>query len=397
MATGYALFICWLLLWQNCLFPTIQAVRFGAFHNAGSSAMVQGGQSAGGVAANGEANFDSIIHQFTGGDRELLSAIKQIASNTAQRVPFSLDGVVDHLIRMAPKMKAQSHKMVIMLQQRISGQNPQQMFSHFLQKATGQSGQADEVMSILQSHQQDPYRSTGRLAQFVSGQDTFLKDCIQNSRKLQAFIEVPRSDRNYYRAHLWAYPDVQVQALFIVTMILLALWVASLLVGCTTRNKLVYGLSALFRVLVVFYCFAFVAIMMALTSRQGVYDAVDIYIGFGLVGAIVSLLYAQLEIVMSDEVFKAMDIERNSGGDLIDDAIVAAVQSGQDTSPRRQIELPEMQRQESASNSRFYPTVEDVSAADQDLSPQRQNQLSITDRQNSAFDPPYGLNIRNMQ
>ncbi|KAI3651549.1 hypothetical protein MP228_002852 [Amoeboaphelidium protococcarum] len=354
MATGYALFFCWLLLWQNCLFPTIQAVRIGAFHNADSSAMVQGGQSAGG---GGGSNFDSMIHQFTGGDRELLSAIKQIASNTAQRVSFSLDGVIDHLIRMAPRMKEQSHKMVSLVQQRFNGQNPQQMFSQFLQKATGQSGQADEVMSILQSHQQNPQESTGRLAQFLSGQDTFLKDCIQKSRKLQAFIEVPRSERKYYMAHPWAYPDVQVQALFIVTMILLALWVASLLVGCTTRNKLVYGLSSLFRVLVVFYCFAYLAIMMALTSQRGVHDAVSVYTVFGLIGAIGSLLYAALEINVTASAFKYLDEQRQNGGDnsIIDEAVAAAIEPGNDGNAERSIELPRMQRQDSAFNYHQAP------------------------------------------
>ncbi|KAI3630832.1 hypothetical protein MIR68_012267 [Amoeboaphelidium protococcarum] len=359
MATGYAFFFSWLLLWQNCLFPTIQAVRIGAFHNADLSAMVQGGQSAaaGGGTGNGGVNFDSIIHQFTGGDRELLSAIEQIASNTAQRVSFSLDGVVDHLIKMAPRMKAQSHKMVSLVQQRFSGQNPQQMFSQFLQKATGQSGQADEVMSIFQSHQQDPQASTGRLAQFVSDQDTFVKDCIQKSRKLQAFIEVPRNERNYYRTHPWAYPDVQVQALFIVTMILLALWVASLLVGCTTRNKLVYGLLALFRVLVVFYCYAYLSIMMALTSREGVYDAVGIYTGLGLIGAIVSLLYAALEINVTASAFKYLDEQRQDRGDnnIIDEAVAAAIEPRNDGNAERQIELPRMQRQDSAFNYRYAP------------------------------------------
>ncbi|KAI3651545.1 hypothetical protein MP228_002848 [Amoeboaphelidium protococcarum] len=369
MATGYALFFCWLLMWQNCLFPTIQAVRIGAFHSAGSNAVVQGGQS-----AHAGANFDSMIHQFTGGDRELLSAIKQIASNTAQRVSFSLDGVIDHLIRMAPRMKEQSHKMVTTLQQRFRGQDLQQMFSHFLQKATGQSQQADEVMSILQTHQEDPQGSTSRLTNFVSGQDTFLEECIRKSRKLQAFIEVPLEERAYYIGHPHEYPDKQVQALFITTMVLLALWLASTLVDCyfrdNVRSKRIFSLLALFRISVVFYCIAYFAIMTGLTSQSGVNNFKYGYAIIGFIGGALSCAYAYLDISISFDKASNIDQQNHVRDNPIDAVIAEAVQPGAEEQRALQIQLLR-QNLYRAFNPSFSPTIDDHSGQNEQATSQQ--------------------------
>ncbi|KAI3630827.1 hypothetical protein MIR68_012262 [Amoeboaphelidium protococcarum] len=356
MATGYALFICWLLLWQNCLFPTIQAVRFGAFHNAGSSAMVQDGQS-----AHGGANFDSMIQQFTGGDRELLSAIKQIASNTAQRVSFSLDGVIDHLIRMAPRMKEQSHKMVSLVQQRFSGQNPQQMLSQFLQKATGQSGQADEVMSILQSHQQDPHGSTSRLAQFVS-QDIFVGDCIKQSRNLQAFIEAAGENKNY-QDHLLSYPEHEASVTSVAPKILLALWFASMFVSFTTRQKSMYALASTYRVLLVSFLFVYAAITVGFTTTDMV------KIGSVIIMGVFSILLIAMEAYGAKTQFYHIDnLILKGRQNAIDRAVAAAVSSSQDGHSVRQLELPDQH----LTSPRFHPTIENIAELGQDriLQPQ---------------------------
>ncbi|KAI3631453.1 hypothetical protein MIR68_010943 [Amoeboaphelidium protococcarum] len=266
MSKAYSFSFMWLIFWQNCLNPTIHAMRMGAFMNSAHQHLANGGDAMHGHG--GAAQFDKIMSDMTGGDHGLLSAIKQIATYTMKQTPFSLDDPIQYLIKKAPQMAQQSTAMVNKMKQGLDLQQMPQMLTQFMRKTTGNSQQGQEVLQILKMQEQDPHAGAKQMVQFMSDQGGFMRGCLQQSRKLMAFVQVSEEDSKYYLKHPWKHPDMKIQVMFVITIVLVSLWVASLFATCITRSKVKQGLLVAFRLISSAFCIAFFVIMMVLLGMS---------------------------------------------------------------------------------------------------------------------------------
>ncbi|KAI3629658.1 hypothetical protein MIR68_011093 [Amoeboaphelidium protococcarum] len=266
MSQAQSFSFMWLIFWQNCLNPTIHAMRMGAFMNSAHQHLANGGDKMHGHG--GAAQFDQMMSDMTGGDHGLLSAIKQIATYTMKRTPFSLDDPIQYLIEKAPQMAKQSTAMVSKMKQGLDLQQVPQMLTQFLHKTTGNAKQGQEVLQILKMQEQDPLAGARHMVQFMSGQGDFMQGCLQQSRKLMEFVKVPEEGSGEYLTHPWKYPDMKIKVMFVITIILVSLWVASLIATCITRSQGKKSLLMAFRLLASAFCIAFFVIMMVLMGMS---------------------------------------------------------------------------------------------------------------------------------
>ncbi|KAI3647288.1 hypothetical protein MP228_007509 [Amoeboaphelidium protococcarum] len=262
MSKAYSFSFMWLIFWQNCLNPTIHAMRMGAFMNSANQHLANGGDAMHGH--DGAAQFDKIMTDMTGGDHGLLSAIKQIATYTMKQTLFSLDDPIQYLIKKAPQMAQQSTAMVNKMKQGLDLQQMPQMLTQFLRKTTGNAQQGQEVLQILKMQEQDPHAGARQMVQFMSDQGGFMQKCLQQSRKLMAFVQVSEEGYKEYLKHPWKHPDKKIQVMFVITIVLVSLWVASLLATCITRSQVKQRFLIAFRLIASAFCNAFFVIMMVL-------------------------------------------------------------------------------------------------------------------------------------
>ncbi|KAI3642579.1 hypothetical protein MP228_012134 [Amoeboaphelidium protococcarum] len=326
MSKFYAIFFAWLLLWQNCLIPTIEAMRFGNMNSQ------LHGLSASGGGDSGSNQFDQLINGMTGGDQGLLKTLKYFADKTMKQSAFSLDNAIKSLVKMAPNFKTQSQSIMSKLQSGNGGSNLPRMLKVFMQQATGDASQADQLIALMNEQQSNPEQSSGQMIKFFTQESSFVRDCVEKSPELQSFLqssgqrrlqgftylydyllqtpevqqkrpyswEVISDDvRNYYLTHPWKYPDVKIKIMFIVSMVLLGLYFASMVVTYKSKSCAIRYSTVVFRVLVVMYCWAFFAIMLGVTSTTITDRRASFYVFGILVNAFVALVYAIPDSIIS--------------------------------------------------------------------------------------------------
>ncbi|KAI3633955.1 hypothetical protein MIR68_007559 [Amoeboaphelidium protococcarum] len=330
MSKFYAIFFAWLLLWQNCLNPTIEAVRFGNMNSQ------LNGLSAAAGGDSGSDQFDQLITGMTGGDQGLLKTLKYFADMTLKQSAFSLDNAIRSMVKMAPKFKTHSQYVVSKLQSGHDGSNLPRMLKGFLQQTIGDASQADQLIALMNEQQSNPEQSSGQMIKFLTQKSSFVRDCVEKSPELKSFLqssghrrlqgftylydyllqtpevqqrrpyswEVISDDvRNYYLTHPWKYPDVKIKIMFIVSMVLLGLYVASMVVTQKSKSCAIRISTVVFRVLVVIYCWAFFAIMLGVTSTTYTDRGASFYLFGVLLNVFVAFFYAVIDASISLSAF----------------------------------------------------------------------------------------------
>ncbi|KAI3647035.1 hypothetical protein MP228_007256 [Amoeboaphelidium protococcarum] len=273
----YALLFSWLVLWANCFFPAIQSMRVGAFMKSDINAVLRSGEF-----VNDKDVFNRMMHEMTGGDQMVIQAIKQIAKNTMDGVSFSLDPIIEHAKNMAPRMVEHSSQLIARFTQGVNHKDASRKLVQFVTQATGSSYEAEQVLDILESTQDDPRQTTHRLIKFMSRTNDFVSDCIAQTRSLMSTdansegkdLEIARQEyraiknRNSYLFwHPFEHPSDTYRHFVIATIVILGLWLGALIyrwyLGANISDTVRISLK-IFRILVFVYCMVFLAVAVVL-------------------------------------------------------------------------------------------------------------------------------------
>ncbi|KAI3633155.1 hypothetical protein MIR68_008693 [Amoeboaphelidium protococcarum] len=272
----YALLFSYLVLWANCLFPAIQSMRIGAFMKSDITAVLRNGNF-----VNDKHVFDLLMHEMTGGDATVKEAIKQIAKNTMDGLSFSLDPIIEHAKQMAPRMAENSRDMISRFTQGANYADAARKLVSFVTKATGSTYEADQVLDILDSTQDDPRETTHRLISFMSKTNDFVSDCIAQTRNLliDSSIDYKRqreiekqeiAHKVYLFNHPFEHPSALYRHFALATLVIVGLWLASLILQCVIPVKSVKTTLNVFRLLAAIYCFVYLCVMASFTGSGGV-------------------------------------------------------------------------------------------------------------------------------
>ncbi|KAI3633153.1 hypothetical protein MIR68_008691 [Amoeboaphelidium protococcarum] len=275
----YALLFSWLVLWANCFFPAIQSVRVGAFMKSDINAVLRSGEF-----VNDKDVFNRMMHEMTGGDQMVLKAIKQIARNTMDGISFSLDPIIEHAKNMAPRMVEHSSQLIARFSQRVDYADASRKLVQFVTQATGNSYEADQVLDILDSNQDDPRETTNRLIKFMSRTNDFVSDCIAQTRSLmstdpnsedydfeearQEYLAI-QNRKSYLFWHPFEHPSATYRHFLIATIVILGLWLGAMIyrwyLGANITDTVRVRLK-IFRILVFVYCMVFLVVAVILQA-----------------------------------------------------------------------------------------------------------------------------------
>ncbi|KAI3646677.1 hypothetical protein MP228_009605 [Amoeboaphelidium protococcarum] len=250
-------------------------MRVGAFMKSDITSVLRNGDF-----VNDKDVFNHMMHEMTGGDQMVIQAIKQIAKNTMDGVSFSLDPIIEHAKQMAPRMV----QLIARFSQGANYKDASRKLVQFVTQVTGSSNEAEQVLDILESTQDDPRKTTNRLIKFMSNTNDFVSDCIAQTRSLMSTdansegkdLEIARQE---YRAiknrnsYLFCYPFEHPSATYrhfvIATIVILGLWLGALIyrwyLGANITDTVRIRLK-IFRILVFVYCMVFLAVAVVLQA-----------------------------------------------------------------------------------------------------------------------------------
>ncbi|KAI3647033.1 hypothetical protein MP228_007254 [Amoeboaphelidium protococcarum] len=284
----YALLFSWLVLWANCFFPAIQSMRVGAFMKSDITSVLRNGDF-----VNDKDVFNHIMLEMTGGDQMVIQAIKQIAKNTMDGVSFSLDPIIEHAKNMAPRMVEHSSQLIARFTQGVNHKDASRKLVQFVTQATGSSYEAEQVLDILESTQDDPRQTTNRLISFMSKTNNFVSDCIAQTRNLlsdgeidyKRQREIERQElahKNYLFMHPFEHPSALYRHFAVATLVIVGLWLASLILQCVIPVKSVKTTLNVFRLLAATYCFVYLWVTAFLVGGGSVVviPIVGTFLGF---------------------------------------------------------------------------------------------------------------------
>ncbi|KAI3633148.1 hypothetical protein MIR68_009223 [Amoeboaphelidium protococcarum] len=284
----YALLFSWLVLWANCFFPAIQSMRIGAFMKSDITSVLRNGDF-----VNDKDVFNRLMHEMTGGDQMVIQAIKQIAKNTMDGVSFSLDPIIEHAKQMAPRMAENSRELMARFSQGANYKDASRKLVQFVTQVTGSSYEAEQVLDILESTQDDPRQTTHRLIKFMSSTNDFVSDCIAQTRNLlsNSLLDLERqreierqelAHKNYLFLHPFEHPSALYRHLAVATLVIVGLWLASLILQCVIPDKSVKITLNVFRLLAATYCFVYLWVTAFLVDggSVAVIPIVGTFLGF---------------------------------------------------------------------------------------------------------------------